>query len=129
MIEQEILIETVNSERDMLRNENERLKKSLLNRKKNIRILATLLRREHYEHTLSSSGTKPLMMTDIRRLIESEGGELTDELDFLNEAAPASAARSRSSMPDMAFSDDEVVDAVEALLALAADLVVGSEVV
>jgi SAM-dependent methyltransferase len=112
LIEQEILIETVNSERDMLRNENERLKKSLLNRKKNIRILATLLRREHYEHTFSSSGTKPLMMTDIKRLIESEGGELTDELDFLNEAAPASAARSRSSIPDMAFSDDEVVDAI-----------------
>ena len=113
LIEQEILIETVNGERNGLRAENEQLKKSLLNRKKNIRILTTLLRREHYEHTLSSNDAAPLSIPDIRRLVESEGGVLSDELDFLDEPSltPPEPVSSPSH-PEIAFSDDEVVDAI-----------------
>ena len=112
LIEQEILIETVNSERDELREENEQLKKSLLNRKKNIRILATLLRREHYEHTLAAENTRPLSMPDIRKLVESEGGDIAEELDFLDEPSLEMPSFKSSTPPDMAFSDDEVVDAI-----------------
>lgn len=104
LIEQESVIESIGTERERLRDENEDLNKSLLNRKKNMRILAMLLKREHHEHLLSATAnsefhTQPLKNADIRRLIEEEGGNLTDELDFLDE-------------PEIAGSDDEVVDAI-----------------
>ncbi|MBN2531130.1 MAG: hypothetical protein JXR76_32395 [Deltaproteobacteria bacterium] len=111
LIEQEFQIESVKNERDAIRVENEDLKKSLLNRKKNVRILATLLRREHHDHVLSKSYGTPSRLPDIRRLIESEGGEVEDELDFLDDHA-ASVSIYESAPPDMAFSDDEVVDAI-----------------
>ncbi|MBN2714222.1 MAG: hypothetical protein JXX14_00125 [Deltaproteobacteria bacterium] len=112
LIEQEILIETVNSEREQLRIENEHLKKSLLNRKKNIRILATLLRREHYEHTLSAENIRPLSIPDIRRLVESEGGDIADELDFLDDPSTDRPFIRSSITPGVPFSDDDVVDAI-----------------
>ncbi|MBN2342965.1 MAG: hypothetical protein JXX29_20400 [Deltaproteobacteria bacterium] len=102
LIEQEALIESVSDEREALRRENEELKKSLLNREKNMRILATLLKREHHEHSVSrklGEALIPLQTLDIKRLIEEEGGSWSDDVEFIDE-------------PQSVFTDDEVVDAI-----------------
>lgn len=111
LIEQEALIESVNSEREILREENEQLKKSLLNREKNMRILAMLLKREHHEHSLSAKtgggSAPPMDMLDIKRLLEAEGGGWSDDVEFIEPTSEPTSGLSSD-----LFSDDAVVDAI-----------------
>jgi hypothetical protein len=121
MVEQENYIEQLEDERDELRGLTERQSRSLEIRKKNLKILAALLRQERTasqavpergERAIPPSGAPgaPLVTRelDIRALIEEAGGVITEEAfegfdealddDFLASLSPG-RSRSAASFP------------------------------
>ncbi len=98
LAEQEVLINEISAERDRLRDNDEKKNRSLENRKKNLKILAALLRRERAKNlgiipdedptaqevrdddetmTRKSLVTREL---DIAALIAEAGGQITDDM-------------------------------------------------
>ncbi len=113
LVEQETLIKEISAERDRLREEDEKKNRSLENRKKNLKILAALLRRERARNLGSipsedstaqgardddETMTRKSLVTrelDIAALIAEAGGQITDDMaddlkddDAVNDDAP-----------------------------------------
>ena len=98
LVEQETLINEISAERDRLRKENEKKNHSLENRKKNLKILAALLRRERARNLGSipaedsrlegardddETMTRKSLVTrelDIAALIAEAGGKITGDM-------------------------------------------------
>ncbi len=98
LAEQEVLINEISAERDRLRKDDEKKNRSLENRKKNLKILAALLRRERAKNLEGITSedstaqealdddktmTRKSLVTrelDIAALIAEAGGQITDDI-------------------------------------------------
>ncbi|MBN2801994.1 MAG: hypothetical protein JXR91_02750 [Deltaproteobacteria bacterium] len=108
LLEQESIILELQEDKNHLRREAEKLNKSLALRKSNMKILATLLKKEHLKNSVDDSNEK----FDISQLIKNSGGNINDDdLSFLDEPSLLDENTSGDSSSS-SHQDDDIVDAI-----------------